>query len=272
MREIGMNMVILDIGESLVYPSHPELAIKGSWSPDRLHDEVVRLRKMGLEPIPKLNFSSTHDIWLGEYSRMLSTPTYYKVCEDVVRDVAEIFGKTRFFHLGYDEEAIGEQPKRLYAAARQGSLWWHDLEWFLGVAASTGMRPWIWADSFWKHPEEFAERVPKSVMLSNWYYGRTFKEDGPFERAYEKVRLHAYKALDKLGYDDIPCATNWLPNYYGTPENLVNWPMTVDYCRKNLSSHLKGFMMAPWAFTVEKERAFWMKALDLVDKSIKSFA
>ena len=272
MREIGMNMVILDIGESLVYPSHPELAIKGSWSPDRLHDEVVRLRKMGLEPIPKLNFSSTHDIWLGEYSRMLSTPTYYKVCEDVVRDVAEIFGKTRFFHLGYDEEAIGEQPKRLYAAARQGSLWWHDLEWFLGLTASTGTRPWIWADSFWRHPEEFAKRVPKSVMLSNWYYGRTFKEEGPFERHYEKVRLHAYKALDKLGYEDVPCATNWLPSYYDTPENLVNWPMTVDYCRKNLSSHLKGFMMAPWAFTVEKERAFWMKALDLVDKSIKSFA
>ena len=75
MREIGMNMVILDIGESLVYPSHPELAIKGSWSPDKLHDEVVRLRKMGLEPIPKLNFSSTHDTWLGEYSRMTSSHT-----------------------------------------------------------------------------------------------------------------------------------------------------------------------------------------------------
>jgi hypothetical protein len=31
-------------------------------------------------------------------------------------------------------------------------------------------------------------------------------------------------------------------------------------------------MMAPWAFTLEKERAFWMKALDLVDASVKLFA
>lgn len=272
MCAIGMNMIVLDIGESLTYPSHPELAIKGSWSPDRLHDEVVRLRKLGLEPIPKLNFSATHDAWLGEYSRMLSTSIYYKVCEDVIKDVAEIFGKeTRFFHLGYDEEAVSEQPSRLYAAARQGTLWWHDFEWFLGKAAATGMRPWIWADSFWRHPEEFAAKVPRSVLLSNWYYGRTFKEEGPFERRYEEVRLKAYKALDKLGYEDIPCATNWLPNYYDTPVNDVNWPMTVEYCLKNVSpERLKGFMMAPWAFTEEKQRAFWMRALDLVEATIKS--
>lgn len=272
MRAIGMNMIVLDIGESLVYPSHPELAIEGSWSPDKLHDEVVRLRKLGLEPIPKLNFSATHDIWLGEYSRMLSTPIYYRVCEDVIKDVAEIFGKeTRFFHLGYDEEAVSEQTRRLYAAARQGALWWHDFEWFLGKAAATGMRPWIWADSFWRHPEEFAAKVPRSVLLSNWYYGRTFKEEGPFERRYEEVRLKAYKALDKLGYEDIPCATNWLPNYYDTPVNDVNWPMTVEYCLKNVSPEgLKGFMMAPWAFTEEKQRAFWMRGLDLVEASIKS--
>ena len=57
----GLNMVVIDVGEGLVYPSHPELAIKGSWSPDKLRDEVVRLRGQGIEAIPKLNFSATHD-------------------------------------------------------------------------------------------------------------------------------------------------------------------------------------------------------------------
>ena len=52
-----LNMVVIDIGEGLVYPSHPKLAIKGSWTPDRLRDEVLRLRGMGIEAIPKLNFS-----------------------------------------------------------------------------------------------------------------------------------------------------------------------------------------------------------------------
>ena len=83
-----LNMVVIDIGEGLVYPSHPELAIKGSWTPDRLRDEVLRLRGMGIEAIPKLNFSATHDGWLKHYHRMLTLPKYYEVVRDVIRDVA----------------------------------------------------------------------------------------------------------------------------------------------------------------------------------------
>ena len=46
MVERKLNMLVIDIGEGLIYPSHPELAIKGSWSPDRLRDEIIRLRGM----------------------------------------------------------------------------------------------------------------------------------------------------------------------------------------------------------------------------------
>ncbi len=58
---------------------------------EKLRAELNRLRGMGLEPIPKLNFSTTHNGWLKYYRRMLSTPTYYKVCEDVLRDAYKIF-------------------------------------------------------------------------------------------------------------------------------------------------------------------------------------
>ena len=75
MAKRGLNMLVIDVGEGLVYPSHPELAIKGSWSPDKLRDEVVRLRGMGIEAIPKLNFSATHDGWLKHYHRMLPSST-----------------------------------------------------------------------------------------------------------------------------------------------------------------------------------------------------
>ena len=53
-----MNMVIIDLGEFPVYPSHPELALPGSRSPDWIRGEVRRLKSLGLEPIPKLNFSA----------------------------------------------------------------------------------------------------------------------------------------------------------------------------------------------------------------------
>ena len=61
------------------FPSHPELAVKGSWSPERMQKELERLRGLGLEPIPKLNFSAMHDEWLGDYGRMLCTDEYYRV-------------------------------------------------------------------------------------------------------------------------------------------------------------------------------------------------
>ena len=39
MAERKLNMLVIDIAEGLVYPSHPELAIKGSWSPEKLNAE-----------------------------------------------------------------------------------------------------------------------------------------------------------------------------------------------------------------------------------------
>ena len=52
----GLNTVVLDVGEALAYPSHPELWVKGSWEIDRFRKELARLRGMGIEPIPKMNF------------------------------------------------------------------------------------------------------------------------------------------------------------------------------------------------------------------------
>ena len=114
----GANLVLIDLGEGLAYPSHPELAVAGSWSPERMKEEIRRLRGLGLEPIPKLNFSACHDAWLKDYGRMLATPEYYKVCADLIRDVCEIFGKPRLFHLGWDEERMGAQRKSRYAVSR----------------------------------------------------------------------------------------------------------------------------------------------------------
>ncbi len=58
---------------------------------------------MGIEPIPKLNFSAAHDAWLKDYSRMVSTLGYYEVCRNPDPGVRLLFD-TRFFHLGMDEE------------------------------------------------------------------------------------------------------------------------------------------------------------------------
>ena len=241
MAKDGYNMIIVDLGEALAYPSHPELAVKGSWSPDRMREELRRLRALGLEPIPKLNFSACHDIWLGEYSRMVSTSKYYEVCADLIRDVAEIFGHPRFLHLGFDEETAAHQKKFAFAVARQGDLWWHDFLWFAETTRKAGMRPWIWSDAIWWHKSDFLSKMPKVVLQSNWYYGTSFALGTPLKKNRECDDVEADLELEKAGFDQVPTVSNWSHD-----ENLRG---TVEFARANIApSRLKGFMMAPWFF------------------------
>lgn len=123
----GMNTVVIDLGEGVRYESHPEIAVEGSWDVDYLRKELDKIRKMGLKPIPKLNFSAAHDEWLGEYSRCVSTKIYYQVCRDLINEVIEIFDTPELFHIGMDEETYLDQRFNTYAVVRNGDLWWHDL-------------------------------------------------------------------------------------------------------------------------------------------------
>ena len=254
MVQKGFNAVVMDLGEGCIYPSHPELAVKGSWSAERLQKELARLRGIGIEPIPKLNFSTCHDTWLKEYGRMVSTPEYYRVCADVIRDVCEIFDKPRLLHLGYDEENFGNQRKYAYAVVRQGELWWHDFLFFVKTVEKLGMRPWIWSDYIWRHKDEFLSRMPKSVMQSNWYYRQWFDfESIPKER---RVHLESFLTLEKAGFDQIPCGSNW-----ACDENIAG---LVRFCRKNIApERLKGFLMTTWGPTLPNHEAKLLRGIDL---------
>ena len=102
-RECGINTLVLDLADGIVYESHPEIAINGSLTRAELVRELDRLWGMGFEVIPKLNFSTCHDYWLKDYARMVSTKTYYDVCRDIIEEVCEVF-KPKYLHIGYDEE------------------------------------------------------------------------------------------------------------------------------------------------------------------------
>jgi len=126
MANADINMLVIDLGEGVKYKSHPEIAVRDAWTVSHLRQELEKIREMGIEPIPKLNFSSCHDTWLGPYSRCVSTDTYYEVCRDLVAEVIDIFDKPRFFHLGMDEETADHQRYYDYVVIRQHDLWWHD--------------------------------------------------------------------------------------------------------------------------------------------------
>ena len=247
----GFNMVVMDLGEFLAYPSHPELAVKGSWSAERMSSEVKRLKAMGLEPIPKMNFSATHHQWLKQYGRMLSTEPYYRVCADVLKDVSEIFERPRFIHLGFDEEKPENQRKRLVVCLRQNEMWWHDLLWFVGHVEKLGSRAWMFSDYGWHHPE-FIKKCPKSILQSNWYYNEdAVGYDVDKMKDWFKPKLRLFADLDKAGFDQVPCPSNWMSSKLkasGRTDNSDCAGEVVKYCRANIApERLKGFMMASWA-------------------------
>lgn len=262
MSAAGMNMVVIDLGDAIQYESHPEIAVKNAWAVDKLRSELAKMRKLGLEPIPKLNFATTHDIWLGEYSRMVSTKTYYNVCRDLISEVIDLFDRPRFFHLGMDEETAHYQRRHNYAVIRQNDLWWGDLYFYIGEVEKKGVRPWIWSDYGWLNSEVFFRKMPKSVLQSNWYYGVKFDLDTLSEEARRYVQF--YQELEDHGFDQIPTGSNH--------SNEQNMELTVDYCKKVVDpSRLLGFMTAPWRPTLAPCLDRHKEAIAQMGRAIKKF-
>lgn len=262
MAAVGMNMVIIDLGDAIQYESHPEIAVKNAWTPDKLRAELAKMRKLGIEPIPKLNFAATHDIWLGEYARMVSTTKYYEVCRDLISEVTDLFDTPRFFHLGMDEETAQHQRRQDYAVIRQNDLWWGDLYFFIGEVEKKGVRSWVWSDYAWHHPEMFFKKMPKSVLQSNWYYGSSLDLDSLKDPSKTYVKL--YNDLEEYGYDQVPTGSNH--------SNEVNMEATVDYCKKVVDpSRLLGFMTAPWRPTLSLCLDRHKEAIAQMGRAIKNF-
>lgn len=237
LAEAGANMVVIDLADGVRYDSHPEIAVKRAWSPARLRRELARLRRLGLEPIPKLNLSACHDAWMGPYARMVSTDVYYGVCRDLIAEVIDLFDRPRFFHLGMDEETAAHQRLYEYVVIRQHDLWWRDLYFYLDEVTKGGSRPWVWSDFIWHHPEEYLARMPLEVLQSNWYYGESFSLDHRKNPSHTYVR--AYLQLEERGFEQVPTGSN-----HSCPENLAG---TVDFARRRIApERLAGFLQTVW--------------------------
>ena len=261
----GLNQIVLDVGEGLQYKGYPELTREGAWSYERTLAEVKRCRELGIELIPKLNFSATHHLWLGDYGRMMSTPTYYKVVTDLINEVYEAFDHPRYIHLGMDEEGDPQFFKQLdMVHYRQGELIWHDLKFLIDAVKSCGATPWIRGDMCIYNPEEFRAHIPTDdVVLQPWIYyavreehwtavtskeryrnaseslGIDYMEQAPI---WQKMTHEGVKAMND-GYLTVPTPSNWGDNEWCHDDVVEH------YILNNKSGKLLGFMTAPWKRT-----------------------
>ncbi len=266
LQEYGVDTILLDVGDAVEYKSHPEISIKNAWSRERVKKELARCRDMGITVIPKINFSAGHDIWLGRYERMLSTPEYYEVCRDLINEVYEMFEQPEYIHLGMDEEGdehyYGDDALVLY---RRKNLLFKDLRFLVDTVKETGATPWLWMDPLFVDTEKYKAEIGNDALLSPWYYyglypehfkpieeleehflatyedfksrGMTYAEEHP---VYVEFREKILPLAADAGYTYFPCASRYF-------ESWNNADDMVRYFKEGMAEEkLIGFMTAPW--------------------------
>ena len=243
--ECKYNMVLIDVGDGIKYESHPEVSAPNAWDKDFLRAKLAELRALGIEPIPKLNFSTCHDTWMKKYRRMVSSPEYYTFCSDVIREVCEVFDYPRLFHIGFDEENEEMQKNKEMVIIRNTDLWWHDLFFIAKECEKHGARPWMWSDYMWKNEEIFLKNMSKSILQSNWFYPQ-FQDWSNTKFTHRNKCIETYEILDKHGFDQIPTCSTW--NHIANPYQTVAHGKTV-----LTPELLKGFMTAPWLRTTDEQ-------------------
>ena len=249
-----LNMAVIDLGEALIYPSHPEIAAKGAFTPEKMRKELDRLRAQGIEVIPKLNFSAGHNRWLNEYRRMMGTDRYRKVCAEIIADVIEIFDHPRFFHIGYDEETAGHQSRFEYVVVRKGEVWWKDFLSVVEAVEKGGARAWCFSDMTWRNPDEFFKRMPRSVVQCPWNYAVS-KEHPEYMKSVEDMLEAGYDMIPDVGTFSTKSQTA-----IGTGEGdrLFERFTTKAYPEKQLL----GFLLCSWARPIPYHRTKGLKSIE----------
>jgi hypothetical protein len=260
LADCGSNAIVIDLGDAMIYDSHPEIAVGGAFTKDEMRAELDRLNALGFEVIPKLNFSATHDVWLGDYSRMLSTERYYEVCLDLIRETAELFD-ARLFHIGFDEETYEHQKDYDYITVRCGDLWWHDLKFMAKCVEECGARALVWSDYARTKPEEFVAKLPKTVVPVNWYY---FGEFGDGVSDMARIRIQPFHVLEEHGFDQIPG---------GSVEYCrENIRLLAEYCKEHIApERLLGFIQTTWASVEDKYKDKLLDGAITLGEAIAAF-
>ncbi len=290
MVQRGYKHLILDVGDCLRYKKHTDIAIDGAWSYERAAEETAYAKALGIDIIPKLNFSATHDVWLGQYSRMLCTDKYYEVVRDTIQEVYDAFLQPEYIHIGMDEEDTRMGAVLDLMTVRQNELLWHDIRYMLECVKNTGAKPMMWADSMLYHPEEFkAHFKPEDVILLPWQYvslyeehytpitncerdykyyttgifansGMTYVEEDPMVVNYKEQTIPATKE----GYTLIPSVSDYDNSRYNMPDTLRFFEENADM------DNIDGFLVAPWVETTREKYGEIIRNLDKMDNCRRS--
>lgn len=260
----GMNTILLCLGEGLQYDSHPEISIEGAWTKAELKELLEYIRSFGMDPVPMLDFSAAHDIWLGKYERMVGTDRYLSVCADLIREVCELFDTPKYFHLGMAEEEPEWQVLLDFATVRNQVVFCRELKFFCDTVRSLGVRPWVYCDAYNRFGDAFVEAVGADALLSDYHtaysiYIRATKTKPEFRSPCPPNEL---VALSEKGFTVVPMMSAY--RALKLPES------TVKFVSKNLSADtVGGALNVPFYFCEEKNIYKYFHEIGLAMRMVK---
>ena len=240
----GVTTIVIDLAEGVKYDTHPELAAEGAWTPAELAEEIAYIKKLGMDAVPSMDFSAAHDEWLGEYSRMISTPAYYRAVAELIKEVCTIFGSPKLFYIGMGDENSSAQSHYGLSIVRYGDLWWHDFNYIVAQVEANGAIAWCNADRIITDADYLA-RMSKEVIQGSYY--RFMNDDAEelkakmekeprYKERYDA--LSAFGKLDAAGFRQLAIGTNYYyddqlrhvvtaTKKYASDENILGYMMTT---------------------------------------------
>ena len=178
MKKAGFNMVILDIADGVIYDSHPEMQRHYSVPISELKAFSDRAHELGIEFVPKLNFSRSgrnqHDKWLSPHwdqnNFVKVRDDYRQTATDIIDEIVELCQPIHFFHIGMDEDHH-----------RSLSQYVETITFFHDYLEGKGIRTMVWNDTPYENRDVIAQvhadkmraaepLLPKDIIHVVWDY------------------------------------------------------------------------------------------------------
>jgi hypothetical protein len=245
LKALSFDSVIADCADGLKYESHPELKRKYSSPKSLVADFAAETAGLGMDIIPKLNFSKSgrnkHDMWMAPHSDLtdwtgsIDTGVYWTVAEDLINELTDLFRPKHFFHIGMDEDH--------YRSVNQYAETIIRLD---GMIKKRGLRTMVWNDSCYcdpaspnKHHAEKCEAaeafLPGDITHVLWEYSR------PRAKALRRLKQRGFKVWAAPG---------------ANPRNIEAWKACLSEERGD------GILMTNWIKCSKTNEAELLRATD----------
>jgi hypothetical protein len=247
LKDCGFNMLLIGVSDGITYRSHPELKRRYSRPMKALVDLAAHARSLGMEIVPKLNFSRSeincHNHWMRspkeEWYHNFDDAPYFKRAFDCIDEVIEACRPKKFFHVGMDEDHDRSYTQYVNAilSLRAG-------------LRKRRLRTVCWSDSAIEYASgqihvekcQTAEReLPKDVVRLLWHY-RSVPAG-----VMKTIRKHGYELWGAPGASELAKTVAFRDGVLacgGTGLVMTNWIPCRKENRQALLDRIRSFAPA----------------------------